>query len=308
MNQISHKAKQLLLLTAKILVVGLAFWFIYKRLSDSSWLDWQEFKGMLSDKNVYFAAIVVLFLAFLNRFFEILKWKNLANLLKPVSVFEASKQVLFALVFSIFTPNGIGEYGAKALFFEKNQLKNVVFLNFVCNGIQMIITIVFGLFGLLILEYYDWFFGVLSVVLIFVLKKVKIKGYSISKLIEEIYKIPKIIHQKNTILGLCRYVFFSFQQYYLFVFLGVDISFQLLFGTIMVVYLLASSLPNFQFFDFVVKGGVSVYFFGLLGVNEWVVMLVMLLMWVLNVVLPVVVGTFFVMNFSLKPISNKRLT
>src|SRR5690554_3917049 len=176
MNQISHKAKQLLLLTAKILVVGLAFWFIYKRLSDSSWLDWQEFKGMLSDKNVYFAAIVVLFLAFLNRFFEILKWKNLANLLKSVSVLDSSRQVLSALVFSIFTPNGIGEYGAKALFFQKKQAKHVVFLNFVCNGIQMIITIFFGIIGLLLLGYFDWLIGALSIllllwILIFILKK-----------------------------------------------------------------------------------------------------------------------------------------
>lgn len=310
MNRIPHKAKQFLLLMTKILVVGLAFWFIYKRLSDSSWLDWNEFKFLITNKNVYFAGFVVLFLAFLNRFFEILKWKNLANILQPTSVFQASKQVLSALVFSIFTPNGIGEYGAKALFFKKEQAKNVVFLNFVCNGIQMIITILFGLIGLLILGYYDWFFGVFSGVLIlwlliFVLKKIKIKNYSISKLIEQINKIPKQIHKMNTILGLSRYVFFSFQQYYLFVFFGVEVPFYMIIGTIMAVYLLASCLPNFQFFDFVVKGGVSVFFFGLLGVNEWIVMLVALLMWVLNVVLPVLAGTIFVMNFSLKPVSEK---
>jgi len=313
MNQIPYKTKQFLLLTTKILVVGLAFWFIYQRLSDSPWLNWEKFKNLLTDKNVFFAGSLVLLLAFLNRFFEILKWKNLANILKPVSVFESSKQVLSALVFSIFTPNGLGEYGAKALFFKKEQAKNVVFLNFVCNGIQMVITILFGLIGLLILGYFDWFFGVLSAVfilwlLVFILKKVKIKGYSISKLIEEINNIPKKIHQKNTILGLFRYMFFSFQQYYLFVFLGIEVPFFMIMGTIMAVYLLASCLPNFQFFDFVVKGGVSVYFFGLLGVNEWIVMIVALFMWILNVVLPVVIGAFFVMNFSLKPISKKRLT
>lgn len=313
MNQISYKAKQFLLLTTKILVVTLAFWFIYKRLSDSTWLNWQECKDLIADKNVFFASVLVLTLAFLNRFFEILKWKNLANLLRPVSVFESSKQVLSALVFSIFTPNGLGEYGAKALFFKKNQAKNVVFLNFVCNGIQMVITIFFGLLGLLIVGYYDWFFGVLSVflilwILVFVLKRVKIKGYSISNLLEEINKIPKKIHHKNTILGLFRYLFFSFQQYFLFVFLGVEAHFLMIMGTIMAVYLLASCLPNFQFFDFVVKGGVSVYFFGILGVNEWIVMIIALLMWVLNVVLPVIIGAFFVLTFSLQSISEQKLT
>ena len=180
MNTISDKAKQFVAFTIKILVVGLALWFIYKRLSESTWLDWEEFKATLAGKNLFIASFVLLALAFLNRFFEILKWKNLANLLKPVSVLDSSRQVLSALVFSIFTPNGIGEYGAKALYFQKKQAKNVVFLNFVCNGIQMIITIFFGLVGLLLLGYFDWFFvalgGLLLLwILVFVLKKIKIK-------------------------------------------------------------------------------------------------------------------------------------
>lgn len=312
MNAISDKAKQLAAFTIKILVVGLALWFIYKRLSDSTWLDWEEFKASLADKNLFLACFVVLALAFLNRFFEILKWKNLANLLKPVSVLDSSRQVLSALVFSIFTPNGIGEYGAKALFFPKKQAMNVVFLNFVCNGIQMIITIFFGIIGLLLLGYFDWLIGALSIllllwILVFVLKKIKIKGYSINTLIDEIYKIPKDVHRQNTVLGISRFVFFTLQQYYLFVFFGVEVSFLPMMATIMAVYLIASCLPNFQFFDFMVKGGVAVYFFGLIGVNEWIVMIVALLMWMLNVVLPVLVGAGFVLSYSTKPKTQKSL-
>lgn len=312
MNTISDKAKQFVAFTIKILVVGLALWFIYKRLSESTWLDWEEFKTTLAGKNLFLASFVLLALAFLNRFFEILKWKNLANLLKPVSVLDSSRQVLSALVFSIFTPNGIGEYGAKALYFQKKQAKNVVFLNFVCNGIQMIITIFFGLVGLLLLGYFDWFFGALGGllllwILVFVLKKIKIKGYSINSLIDEIHKIPKKIHRANTLLGISRFVFFSLQQYYLFVFFGVEISFLPMIATIMAVYLIASCLPNFQFFDFMVKGGVAVYFFGLIGVNQWVVMIVALLMWVLNVVLPVLIGTGFVLSHTTKPSIQKTM-
>lgn len=312
MNTISDKAKQFVAFTIKILVVGLALWFIYKRLSESTWLDWEEFKATLAGKNLFIASFVLLALAFLNRFFEILKWKNLANLLKPVSVLDSSRQVLSALVFSIFTPNGIGEYGAKALYFQKKQAKNVVFLNFVCNGIQMIITIFFGLVGLLLLGYFDWFFGALGGllllwILVFVLKKIKIKGYSINSLIDEIHKIPKKIHRANTLLGISRFVFFSLQQYYLFVFFGVEISFLPMIATIMAVYLIASCLPNFQFFDFMVKGGVAVYFFSLIGVNQWVVMIVALLMWMLNVVLPVLIGAGFVLSHTTKPSIQKTM-
>jgi hypothetical protein len=57
-------------------------------------------------------------------------------------------------------------------------------------------------------------------------------------------------------------------------------------------------LPTFQFLDFAVKGSVAIYFFGILGVNEWIVIFVSTLMWFLNVVLPVVIGSYYVLNFK----------
>jgi hypothetical protein len=77
----------------------------------------------------------------------------------------------------------------------------------------------------------------------------------------------------------------------------VDLPYFTLMATIASVYFLASSLPTFQFLDFAVKGSVAVYFFGILGVNEWIVVFISTLMWFLNVVLPVVIGSYYVMNF-----------
>jgi hypothetical protein len=59
-------------------------------------------------------------------------------------------------------------------------------------------------------------------------------------------------------------------------------------------------MPSFQFLDFAVKGSVAVYFFGLLGVNEWIVVFITALMWFLNVVIPVLLGSYFVLNFKMK--------
>jgi hypothetical protein len=51
--------------------------------------------------------------------------------------------------------------------------------------------------------------------------------------------------------------------------------------------------------DFAVRGSVAVYFFGILGVNEWIVVFAATLQWLLNIVLPVSIGSYFV--FSFKP-------
>jgi hypothetical protein len=274
-------------------------------------LDWAKFTALFH-KNWSIGGIAFLLLfSFLNRFFEILKWKNLVTALQPISLLDATAQVLGALTAGIFTPNGLGEYAGKALFYEKTKVKKIVFLNLICNGIQMVLTVIFGIFGLL---YFNAEFNIITtktiallfgfvIVLIlvsFFLKSFTIKGYSLEKLVHKINLIPKSIHRRNILLGLLRYLVFSHQYYFLFLAFEVHLPYLILISAITSIYFLASSMPSFQFLDFAVKGSVAVYFFGLLGVNEWIVVFITALMWFLNVVIPVLLGSYFVLNFKMK--------
>ncbi|WP_396171221.1 hypothetical protein [Flavobacterium sp.] len=309
MISISHKAKQFLILLIKLLIVGGAFYFIYTQLANNDKLDWEKFIVLFQKNQSVGGISFILLLSVLNRFFEILKWQNLVSYLHKITVLESTKQVLGALTAGLFTPNGVGEYAGKALFFEKSKAKKIVFLNLICNGIQMILSIVFGIFGLL---YFNANYNIITskTVLIlfgicvllfgilFISKKINIKGYSIEKLIHKINEIPKSIHQKNMLLAVCRYLVFSHQYYFLFMAFDVDLPYLTMMATIASVYFLASSLPTFQFLDFAVKGSVAVYFFGILGINEWIVVFISTLMWFLNVVLPVIIGSYYVMNYS----------
>lgn len=150
------------------------------------------------------------------------------------------------------------------MYYDKSQVKKIVFLNLICNGIQMVLTVIFGVFGLL---YFNSQYNVISpktvgiifgccVVLfgiLFFSKKINIKGYSIEKLIHKINEIPKAIHQKNILLGISRYLVFSHQYYFLFLAFDVDLPYYILIAAISSVYFLASSLPTFQFFRFCCK-------------------------------------------------------
>jgi hypothetical protein len=311
MISIPHKAKQFLVLLVKLLIVGGAFYFIYNQLANNDKLDWQKFIVLFRKNQSVLGIGFILLLSVLNRYFEILKWQNLTKIIHEISLAEATKQVLAALTAGIFTPNGIGEYAGKALYYPKSEAKKVVFLNLICNGIQMILTVIFGLFGLLYFnakynvirpQMVGILFGILVLlfVVLFSLKKIKIKGYSIEKLIHKINEIPKPIHRKNILLGTLRYLVFSHQYYFLFLAFDVDLPYLTLIATIAVVYFLASSLPTFQFLDFAVKGSVAIYFFGILGVNEWIVVFISTLMWFLNVVLPVIIGAYYVLHFKTK--------
>ena len=309
MITIPHKAKQFGVFIIKLLIVIVAFYFIYNQLVHNDKLDWAKFLALVKEKQSVFgpeaSGLFLLSFSFANRFLEILKWQNLVSFIKPISIGAATKQVLGALTAGIFTPNGLGEYAGKALFFEKIKTKKIIFLNLLCNGIQLILTIAFGTIGLFILGYTFWAIAIVLLAFGFWLlahlsKKIKIKGYSIEKLIQKINEIPKSIHKKNILLGLCRYLVFSHQYYFLFLVFDVDLPYITLMANITAVYFLASSLPSFQFLDFAVKGSVAMFFFGKLGVNEWIVVFISTLMWFLNVVIPVVIGSYFVLKFKPK--------
>ena len=305
MISIPHKAKQFVVFLVKLLIVSAAFYLIYGQLANNDKLDWEKFTKLVKEKQSVLGILLLLSFSVANRYLEILKWQNLVSFIKPISVGESTKQVLGALTTGIFTPNGLGEYAGKALYFDKKKTKKIIFLNLICNGIQMILTIIFGTIGLFILSYWKWalviiLFSCFLLLFSFFSKSIKIKGYSIEKLILKINEIPKSIHQKNLLLGTLRYLVFSHQYYFLFLAFDVDLPYITMMATIATVYFLASSLPSFQFLDFAVKGSMAAFFFGKLGVNEWIVVFISTLMWFLNVVLPVVIGSYFVLKFKPK--------
>lgn len=304
----TRKAKQFLVAIIKVLIVGGAFYFIYDRLAHNEQLDWHRFIETLSRKNAGWIIFLILTLTFLNRFFEIIKWQNLVSYIRSISLGKSTAQVLAAVTVALFTPNGIGEYAAKAIYFKKAEAGEVVFLNLVCNGIQLIIAVLAGIAGLLFFNYnYPAVSGSLAIaiaagisvliIILFSARKITIKGYSLQRLGEKLNHIPKSIHRKNIVLALGRYLAIIHQYYLLFLLFDIQLPYTILVSTIAAAYFLGSSLPSFQFLDFAVKGSVAVFFFGIMGVNEWIVVFIATLIWLLNTVLPVTIGSYFVFTF-----------
>lgn len=309
MTFLSPKIKHLLVLIAKIVIVVGAFYFIYNQLMNNEQVDWHEFKRIIIEKQSFTALALLLLLTFLNRFLEILKWQNLIQLVKKISVWQATQQVLSAITVAIFTPNGIGEYAGKALYYDKKDSGRVIFLNLICNGIQMLLTIVIGIFGLLYLnsqyKMMGWdkvFIGFcllsLTIGIILFTKKISVRGYSIEVLFKKINEIPKLIHQKNIFLALCRYSCFTLQYYILYRMFDIEVPVLLLLSAVTSVYFLSSSLPTFQIFDFAIKGSVAVFIFGIIGVNDWIVVFISTIIWLLNIVVPVSIGSIFVFKYK----------
>uniref|UniRef100_UPI001E5CDCA2 lysylphosphatidylglycerol synthase domain-containing protein n=1 Tax=Confluentibacter lentus TaxID=1699412 RepID=UPI001E5CDCA2 len=242
-----------------------------------------------------------------------MKWQYLVSEIKKIKFKTALQQSLGALTVSLLTPNRIGEYGAKAIFYNKEFRKRILLINLMSNVMQMSTTCIFGVIGFwfftskyaLKLDYYKLTLGLLFIIFAFslgayIMKKSKftIKGFSLEKLKVFI----KIFNKKTIFLGflfsLIRYLVFSFQFYFLLHIFKVEISYLNAMMVISSMYFLSSIIPTISFFDVVIKGSVALYLFSFVGVDELVILNITTLMWLLNFVLPSLVGSYFVLNFK----------
>ena len=311
MNSAPRKAKQFLTAVAKLLIVSAAFYFIYYKIEGNNALDWKRFASKFQSNWSFVTILILIVFSFVNKYLDVLKWQNLVSSISVISSRESAAQVLSAATAGIFTPNGIGDYGARIFNFEKRYLKHVLFLNFLSNVAQMSVTILFGIIGIIYLNnslLIPLPFDVVSVGVGFVvvgfvmllLWKIQMKNISNSRILYKFRSISDAIHIKNVVLSVGRYIVFAHQYYFLFLIFDVNMPYLVLMSGISATYFVASSLPSLQIFDFAVKGSVAVFFFGFLNVNEWMVIFISTLMWILNVVIPSFIGSYFIVNFKPK--------
>lgn len=301
MIAISHKAKQFFLVTVKLLIVSGAIYYIYWHFNGDKKIDLRLLIFYLSLKNV----LLLIGFSSLNWILEIFKWRHLVSSFKEISFIEAMEQSLGSLTASIFTPNRIGEYGAKALYFPKENTKQIVLLNFIGNSSQMFVTTVFGLIGIMIikipiLKFQIPILGVIisALVFLFYLRNVEVYGFSIKKLVQKIVNFKYEFHRNNLWFSMMRYLVFSFQFLFLLLIFEIDIDIKICLGAIFTMYFLASIIPTIHLLDVAVKGSVALFLFGQLGVEDWKIAAVISIMWIFNLVLPLLVGSVFVLNYK----------
>ena len=315
LGNLSYKTKQFFFTLIKLSIVGGAFYYIYNKLAHNDNLDFNVFIAFLIENDVFLTKniLFVLFLTIFNWFFEILKWQKLVSFVKNVSFFVTLKQSLAAHTASLFTPNRIGEYGAKAIYFAKPLRKRILLLNLIGNMTQMTTTIIFGIIGLILfvskydveISYVKMFRLLILIVMIIAFlffgskqKIIQIKGFSIQRIKTFIMDIPLKIHFTTIVFSVIRYLIFSFQFHFLLYLFGVEISYLNAMIVITTMYLLSSIVPTIFVFDVIVKGSIALYLFNIVGVNDLTILSITTMMWLLNFVLPSVFGSLYILNFD----------
>ncbi len=294
----------------KVVIITLSYLYIIHRFKEFDFSG-----GIIFNYNLIHILVFVLLLMFVNWSIEAIKWQLLIKKVEKISFFDSLKSVLIGIIFGLFTPNRIGEIGGRSIYLKpSNRVKGIVVA---CIGsfAQMTVTVVLGLFGFSIIFFFFGAYGIRSeslnifasiLLVLAVLMTVLFFNPDIFIKILSFLRIPKKFIEKASILtdysnkilvitmflSMLRYLVFVFQYYLLLKLFNVEIDFFIAIAGIFSVFLLMNVLPNIVIADLGIRGSVSIFVLGQFAENLQGILMASILLWVINVLLPVFAGQF----------------
>ncbi len=314
------RTKNFLSICIKIIIIGLALSYIFKKLNNNQSID--DFRMLLNDlsvKRVWFVLSVVTLLMFLNWFLESLKWRYLVRRIENISIWKAVESVFCGLTWAIFTPNRIGEYGGRVLFLSpRKRIIGVVAMSIGSFG-QLVVTNVIGALALF------WFlsnfmnlnpfllFGIGFLIFIFcgffllfyfnihwidgLLSRIKfIRRYKRFFGIFSRYNVSELF--KVVIYCVLRYLVFTTQYYLVIHLLIPDIRVLDMVMFLFILYFIQSALPSIDLFNVGVRVGTASYLFAFITDHDLAIMASFAFIWVLNLIIPAILGSVFVLKLK----------
>lgn len=319
-------SKKTLSLLLKITIVVLAFYFLYQQVVSKKAFDGFD---LLFIKQTIFKnqglIILVFFMMLFNWFLEAVKWKFLIKKIEKVSILTALRAVFSGITVSVFTPNRVGEYGGRVFCLEKADRIQAVLITVLGSMAQLLTTIFFGSMGLLFLNNYipeleklyhemDFSYPLLFFMLLFlnILLLLLFHNISvISNLMDKFNWLSKYKKYKEVftyynaqelmmvfLLSIFRYAIFTTQFFILLKLFAVDISYFDAIVLNMVMLFAISVIPTIAISEIGVRGSVALYLFSLVSANAIGILSATFLLWVINLLVPAIIGNFFV--FTLK--------
>lgn len=278
-----------------------------------------EYSSFLSDHTV--AIVVVILLMPINWLIDAVKWKWLLKKYVHIPVWSAIKGVLMGVSVGLFTPNGVGEFAGRMMAVPEENRQHAVSASIVGSLAQLAITITVG--GACIVYFISSYvvqdYRLVSQIAALVTIVVGFYAYfHLPEIAGRVFhKIPKLERFRDFVDGMthysvtelfkaygfaaARYMVFCTQLAILLFAVG-GLSFaadwKMLF-LIPVYYYVQSLIPTVALSEIGVRGLILAYLFqGTLLEPD--VILVSFVIWIVNLILPGVVGLFAAWTIRLR--------
>jgi Lysylphosphatidylglycerol synthase TM region len=290
---------------------------------------WQQILGCYKS----WPCITVLFLMLVNWGIETKKWQLLITHLQPINFLTAFKSVLSGCSVTMLTPNRIGEYGGRILYIQPQNRIKAISLTIVGSISQLLVTMAMGCIGLIflriisqsgsnVLPFLPHFWGnVLIYLSVSVTVLIFLFYWRISWLVKMLEKVPAFnkftkhisVLDEFTNKQLMHILFLSFVRYLVFVLqyvlllqaLQVHIPFITCYWLIAVFYLVMAVAPTIGFIELPLRIGALCTILQYFSNNELAISSAALGIWLINLVLPAVIGSLLILSIKIVKDNNE---
>lgn len=300
-------------------------WSLYNQVSHQPDLPkrWQQITESWQDWKLW----LVVALMFLNWGIETKKWQILIGHVQHFTFYRAFKSVLAGCSVTMLTPNRVGEYGGRILYVQEQNRIKAISLTLVGSISQLLVTMVMGCLGLLYLKYISHYdnsipnvlpdiwgdvliylsIGLTVILLLFYLRlgwlvRMMERLPSLQKIVNHI-KVLDEFNDRNLVqillLSFLRYLVFVLQYMLLLRVMHVEVPVILCFWLMTVFYLVMAVAPTIGFIDLPVRVSAGWAIFKLFTVNELGVGTASLGIWLINLVVPAVIGSLLILSVKI---------
>jgi uncharacterized membrane protein YbhN (UPF0104 family) len=257
-----------------------------------------------------------------NWLMEAFKWRYFMQRYEPVSLRKAFAAVMVGVTFSLITPNRIGEFGGRLLFVQRVHQWKSISSNAIGGAAQYLVLLTGGLIGsgwlaaqLWVPQFWWPWLGAGAVVclglcyyfyfhpgrILPVLKRLtQIKWFASAasglQLIEQLR-----VRDLRIILfwSAVRYLIYTTQYYFMLRFFGIETGLWAAFSGISFIFMIQTVLPVPAFAGLLLRGNLAVFVWAHFGAPEISSLAATFLLWIINLILPALVGTFLMFNVNI---------
>ncbi len=325
------KVKKSFNILIKAVIVVAAYAFLYYQLFHKDKLENVTFvlDNYASSNATLWVLAFVLLLMVVNWGIEALKWRFLMRKEESIGILKSMKAVFAGITVSIFTPNRMGEFLGRVFILKKTNPWRAIFITIIGSFSQLMVTLIVGYISFIIfsLRYFtgteeisDYFvyaligaIGIIVVVLALLYLNVSILDPLINRLINSRWKK---IGQYFTVFSrfdtrtlikvfgfsLLRYSIFTFQFILLAQAFEVPVGWAEGAMLVSLMFFVMSAIPTITLAELGIRGSVTIGIFSIFfeahgsftQAMEFGVFSASSVLWLINLALPAIIGTFFV--------------
>ncbi len=318
--------KNIITWLVKILIGLASFAIIYWRLKDDLTPEnLTALKISFTLSGSYHLLSICLVLVPLNWGIESYKWKLITFPIEDVTFSAASKSVYSGLCVGNLAPGRATEFLAKVLFFKPVNRPTITLLHFVNGMFQLSITIVVGLIALLfkfdtgngLSSAQFLLIGIFCILLLAFFMLFVFKFNALQKWIFGLFKntlasksLPYSFTKNSVstlfLLSAIRYVVFTTQFVLILkLFYSGPLTSSIL-ASVCIYFLLTTILPMISFIEPAIRAAIAVLVFGGTDINEISLVTTAVLVWLINIVLPSVIGYIIILKEKFDPDSYRH--